>query len=228
VGTRWLVRRLLEGADLPVLERHMLWFGAFPAAEQLLLWRKEALPAVVASGALLEPVQAAAAPAAVSGDPVDLVLRADLAMHLPEALLAKVDRATMLESLEARAPFLARDLVEHAVALPARWKVRRFRTKVILREALAGVVPDEVLARRKRGFAVPVARALAGWLGDRLEERLATSALSRERWDASHVASLLAEHRSGAADHARRLYPVLALLEWHERWLSPGGPPGGG
>ena len=216
VGTRWLVRRLLDGADLPPLERHMAWFGAFPIAEQMLLFRPEARPAIVGDG-LLEPLRAAATPAMATGDAVDALLRVDLLLHLPDALLAKVDRASMLASLEVRAPFLERGLVEYAARLPARWKVRRLSTKIVLREALADVVPKDVLTRRKRGFAIPVAKALAGPLGQRLRDRLATSPLARDLLDATYVTRLLDEHRDGRADHARRLYTLLALLEWADR-----------
>ena len=220
VGTRWLVRRLFEAADLPPLERHLAWFGAFPAGEQVRLFRPEALPAIVGDS-LLGPIREAAAPALPTGDPVDALLRADLLLHLPDALLAKVDRATMLESLEARAPFLERDLVEAAARMPAAWKVKGTSTKVVLREALAGVVPASVLHRKKRGFAVPVSRALSGALGERLSDRLASSRLAHDLFDPAYAQGLLTEHREGRADHSRRLYTLLALLEWSERWLAP-------
>ena len=220
VGTRWLLRRLLDGASLPPLERHRLWFGAFPMAEQLLLFRPESRPAIVGDG-LLEPLRAAAAPAMETGDAVDALLRVDLLLHLPDALLAKVDRASMLARLEVRAPFLERTLVEYAARMPARWKVRRLSTKLVLRDALADVVPKDVLTRRKRGFAIPVAKALAGPLGDRLRDRLASSPLARDVFDAGYVTRLLDEHRAGRADHARRLYTLLALLEWHAAFGGP-------
>jgi asparagine synthase (glutamine-hydrolysing) len=219
VGTRWLIRRLVDGAELAPLERHLLWFGAFPAAEQLSLFRPETLPPIV-SEHLLDATRDAAGPAMVTGDPVDALLRVDLLMHLPEALLAKVDRATMLVSLEARAPFLERTLVETAARIPASWKVGKLATKKIAREALKGVVPAAVLKRRKRGFAVPTGRSLSGALGDRLRERLATGRLARQFFDSKRPLELLAEHRAGKADHSRKLYPLLALLEWGESFLN--------
>src|SRR5205814_7664497 len=131
-------------------------------------------------------------------------------------------RATMLEGLEARAPFLERALVEAATAMPASWKVGRVATKRVLMEALRGVVPEEVLKRRKRGFAVPVSRALEGPLGERLRERLRGS-FARDRLDPAYASSLLDDHVAGRADHGRRLYALLALLEWADAW-APRGP----
>src|SRR5262245_22470510 len=89
IPTRWLVRRLLEGADLPPLERHLVWFGAFSPDEQLRLYRPEARPAIVGES-LYAPSREAIAPALATGDPVDALLRLDVLLHLPDALLAKV------------------------------------------------------------------------------------------------------------------------------------------
>ncbi len=209
----WLLRRFFDGVGRPPLARHLGWFGAFGLEDLPRLFRRDALPATTAA-ACLSDFEAAAAPAATTGDPVDALLRVDLLLHLPDALLAKVDRASMRVGLEARAPFLEPTLVETAARLPAAWKVGRFTTKRVLRRALAGVVPREVLSRRKRGFAVPVARALAGSLGDRLRDRLSSSSAVTSLLDPTLPLALLAAHRAGTADHARRLYPLLALLEW--------------
>jgi asparagine synthase (glutamine-hydrolysing) len=226
VGIAWMVWRLVEGARLEPLERHLAWFGAFPAVEQALLWHAGAMPPCVGEG-LLDTARAAVAPALGTGDPVDALLRADLLLHLPDALLAKVDRATMAVGLEARAPFLERRLVEAVAAMPASWKVRGLKTKVLLKRALTGLLPREVLRRKKRGFAVPVSRALLGPLGERLRARLTSSRLTQDLLDPTHGLALLDEHRRGAADHGRKLYALLALLEWGERRLqaAPTSPP---
>jgi asparagine synthase (glutamine-hydrolysing) len=126
----------------------------------------------------------------------------------------------MLVSLEARAPFLERTLVETAARLPAAWKVGRLATKTVARDALRDVVPPAVLRRRKRGFAVPTGRSLAAGLGDRLRERLETARVAREILDPTRPLALLDEHRAGRADHSRTLYPLLAYLEWSERHLG--------
>jgi asparagine synthase (glutamine-hydrolysing) len=229
VGARWLVARLLEGAAAPPLERHLAWLGGVLPVEQPSLWRRDALPPIVGEGALLAPVEAAAA-GVPRDDAVEACLRADLLLHLSGVLLPKVDRATMLCGLEARAPFLERSLVERAAAVPAAWKVRGLSTKVVLRRALRGTVPGAALRRRKRGFALPVSAALAGRLGDRLERRLSEAALFRDLLDPSVFRALLGEHRRRERDHGRRLWSVLALVEWAERWAGAprGRSPSGG
>ena len=222
VGTRWLLRRLLDGADLPPLERHLAWFGAFPAAEQVLLFRPEARPAIVGDG-LLEPMRAAAAPALGTGDPVDALLRVDLLLHLPDALLAKVDRASMLEGLEVRAPFLeraarrgrgpsARRLEGPRASRRRSSSGRRSRgsSPRTCSPAASGASPS-----RSRGCSWgrwgPASRT--GWHPPASRGTGSTPRYPRR---------LLSEHRSGRFDHARRLYPLLALLEWADRWTGPG------
>ena len=93
-------------------------------------------------------------------------------------------------------------------------KVRGLPTKAILQEAARGLVPDRVIARRKRGLSVPIARWLNGGLADLAEPALgAPPAVS-----GAPTASLLAEHRAGRRNHARKLWPLLIAELWAERW----------
>ena len=131
----------------------------------------------------------------------------DTATYLPDDLLVKVDRATMLASVEARAPYLDREVMELALPAASRIKVRGLTTKAILKKAARGLVPDSVIDRQKRGLSVPVARWLNTGLAPLADRVLDTP--------------LLAEHRSGRRNHARRLWPQLMLALWSERWGIP-------
>jgi asparagine synthase (glutamine-hydrolysing) len=105
-------------------------------------------------------------------------------------------------------------VLELALPAPSRLKVRRFTTKAILKEAARGVVPDHVIERRKRGLSVPVAR----WLNAGLAE-VANRHLARPRlFPGAPTARLLAEHRAGTKNHARRLWPILMAELWAEHW----------
>ena len=128
----------------------------------------------------------------------------DFLTYLPDDLLVKVDRATMLASVEARAPFLDREVMELVLPLPSQLKVQGFTTKAILKEAARGLVPDRVIDRQKRGLSVPVARWLNTGLASLADRLLDTP--------------LLAEHRARRRNHARRLWPQLMLALWGERW----------
>ena len=137
----------------------------------------------------------------------------DFVTYLPDNLLVKVDRGTMLASIEARAPFLDRQVLELVLPAPSALKVRGFTTKAILKQAAQGLVPANVIRRRKRGLSVPVARWLNTGLAPLADRYLAAPHLAPER-----VRTLFAEHRAGRANHARRLWPVLMAEMWAERW----------
>jgi asparagine synthase (glutamine-hydrolysing) len=91
---------------------------------------------------------------------IDLSLEFYTRFYLPENILFKIDRAAMLNSLESRAVFLDNDLVEFCRRLPHQLKCRKGGQKYLLKRALRGVIPDEILTRPKKGFGIP----LRSWL----------------------------------------------------------------
>ncbi len=125
--------------------------------------------------------------------------------YLQEDVLMKVDRAAMMCSLETRAVFLDNDLVAFAERLPTRFKFHRGQRKVLLKKALAGVLPSEILSRRKKGFGIP----MAGWLkqGLPMPEAELPAGLNP-----ALAARRLRAHRSGEADHRIFLWAWLALV----------------
>ncbi len=146
-------------------------------------------------------------------------LRADLSEWLPHNLLQKVDRASMAFSLEARVPYLALPVVRFVAALPDDVKIRGGETKRLLRRALAGVVPAEILDRPKQGFDLPLAAWLRGPLRGLASERLDERAL--RRWpglDAKEAAGLFARHLSGAEDFGLPLFNLLSISLFLERY----------
>src|SRR5438094_283723 len=182
----YMLKQFLAATELPWLERHLTWLGAMK----------------IDDGVIRE--LAAKLDHFLHDDPLNRVMWFDFLTYLPDDLLVKVDRATMLASVEARAPYLDREVMELVLPGPARSKVRGLITKAILKEAARGLVPREVINRRKRGLSVPV----AAWLNTSLAP-LADRLLDTP---------LLAEHRTGRCNHARRLWPQLMLALWSERW----------
>ncbi|HET7026184.1 MAG TPA: asparagine synthase (glutamine-hydrolyzing) [Candidatus Limnocylindrales bacterium] len=149
---------------------------------------------------------------------------ADLMSYLPGDLLVKVDRATMANSLEARAPFLDQELVSFAMRLPASLKVHRTRTKSLLRDVAARLIPADLAARPKAGFSVPIDAWFRDGLGRLFESCvLAPDSLTRDHVDRATTARLLGEHRAGTADHGNILWALLMFEHWAREWL-PGRP----
>jgi len=154
-----------------------------------------------------------------NADALSARLRADLSEWLPHNLLQKVDRASMAFSLEARVPYLALPVVRFVAALPDDVKIRGGETKRLLRRALAGIVPAEILERPKQGFDLPLAAWLRGPLRSLAAERLDQRAL--RRWpglNAKEAAGLFARHLSGAQDFGLPLFNLLSVSIFLDRY----------
>jgi asparagine synthase (glutamine-hydrolysing) len=141
----------------------------------------------------------------------------DLLTYLPGDILTKVDRMSMAVSLETRSPLLDHELVEFAMQIPTALKFRDGRGKWIFRRAVEGLVPAEVLGRRKSGFGVP----LVSWFRSELRhhvERLATPRQPLAEYvDERAVARVVREHLSGRRNHAAMLWKLIVLATWLER-----------
>ena len=154
------------------------------------------------------------------GETLDKIGRADLQTYLVE-LLMKQDQMSMAASLESRVPYLDHPLVEQVTALPARFKLRGWRTKAILRAALKDVVPRAILERRKMGFPVPFGKWIReGWWSVVQEFVLSPRTLRRNLFDPTVLRTLALEHHAGAADHGSRLWLLVNLEIWQRIFLD--------
>jgi asparagine synthase (glutamine-hydrolysing) len=198
--------------------RHHIWFGSFsPDAQDALLTdtAKRASGADVYAGArtLFDECDAT--------DPVERMQYLDTNLYLAEDILTKVDRASMSVSLEVRAPFLDRRVVEYAASLPSDYKLRGKTTKYILKRAIDPLVPPFVTRRGKKGFGVPVAEWLKGRLRPLARDLLSPARLSRHGlFDAAYVARLQDEHERGQANHRKLLWTLLVFELWRESFVE--------
>jgi asparagine synthase (glutamine-hydrolysing) len=143
------------------------------------------------------------------------VLHANFTSYLPDDLLVKTDRCTMANSLEARSPFLDRELTEFVAGLPDHFKLRGSRTKVILREAFADLLPPEIDRRGKMGFGVPVGAWFRGELRDYVRDRLlAPNARYRDMLSGPFVEQLVHDHLSASRNLGPQLWSLLCFEEW--------------
>jgi asparagine synthase (glutamine-hydrolysing) len=144
----------------------------------------------------------------------------DCDTYLPDDILAKVDIASMSHGLEARAPFCDQDVVALGLGLPGHLKLRGGKGKLILKQAFADLVPPEIVARRKKGFALPIGRWLAGRLhGTARDLLLSPEARQRGLFLPSAVESLLDRHRAGE-DHGERIWNLMALETWFREMVD--------
>lgn len=180
------------------------------AAYKMFLSEEVRRELVVGDGAAIEPTVRLFEGIA-RGESLDDILACDLGIYLPDDILVKLDRMSMLHGLEARVPLLDHRLVEAAGRWPVGHKLRGPVTKVALRAALLGRVPAEVVGRRKAGFNVPMARWLVGPLGGLLDELMASQGVGG-LLDGKGVARLVGEHRARVRDHSRSLWAMVCLL----------------
>jgi len=154
---------------------------------------------------------------------LDHLLYLDSKTYLPGDILTKVDRMSMAHSVETRCPLLDHKLIEFAQSLPACLKVKGRSGKYILKQAMAGIIPDKIIHRRKQGFAVPIRK----WFRDELREMLHdiltdTTTRNRRVLNPIVVETLIQEHQSGRRDNSHQLWALLALELWFRRFIDRG------
>ncbi|MBI4401219.1 MAG: asparagine synthase (glutamine-hydrolyzing) [Nitrospirae bacterium] len=143
------------------------------------------------------------------------MLRADLSTWLPDDLLAKVDRMSMAASLEARVPYLDHPLVELVAGISPTLKIRHGVRKAILKDAVAGMVPESILTRRKMGFEMP----LSSWMRGPLRE-FVTDLLAMEGppglFNQAAVERFWDQHLREIQDRSKQVWSVVLVKLWYQ------------
>jgi asparagine synthase (glutamine-hydrolysing) len=229
------LQRLVENINEPAEARYLGWMMTFDEAARLTIYSDDQLDALASAGsALSDPSQAdptslvgMAFAAAGRRDRVTRAMIADLLTYLPGDLLVKVDLASMAHSLECRGPFLDHRVVELAAAMPLDRKIRlrSGRSKVVLKQAFADLLPPPIQKRPKMGFGVPISR----WFRDELKNELTEVlldpvSLNRGVFRPEAIHDLVDEHLEGRREHAFRLWALLMLELWFRRHLDESRP----
>jgi asparagine synthase (glutamine-hydrolysing) len=158
--------------------------------------------------------------AADGADSLSRIQYIDFKTYLPDDILTKVDRASMANSLEVRCPFLDHHLIEYAARLPSSLKLRGRESKLVLREAVADLVPEAILKRPKMGFVMP----MGGWLRTHLRPLVDDYVLAdRARhglFSAETIRGFWREHDAGWRDRTTELWGLLVFNLWYERFLG--------
>ena len=211
-------KRFVRAAHLPPLERHHGWKEIFSV---------EARSELTGRTAPFDPVDVYRHRyrETEGADGLARLQDIDFGIYLVDDLLVKTDRASMAHSLEVRVPFLDPLVTNFAFALPTRHKVRGLSKKVLLRKAVAPLLPREVVHGRKRGFSIPAAAWLRGELVPFARETLSAETLTRQGFFRPEIVSrLIGEHVAGIEDRSRQLWGLLSFTLWYERHVEQDPP----
>jgi len=154
-------------------------------------------------------------------DEVDKAQFISMKTALPNDYLTKVDVATMMNSLEARSPYLDYEVIEFAASIPSGEKVKFGRQKYLLKKLANRYVPHSAIYRKKWGFGIPVGI----WFRNNLERLLkdilfSARASKRGYFNMNYVERLMQEHLQGKCDHTYRLWTLLCLELWHLMFID--------
>ena len=154
-------------------------------------------------------------------DVLSRMLYFDSKTWLVDDLLIKADRMSMAASLELRVPFLDYRLVEFASTIPSKYKVKNGEGKYILKKMMEGILPKDIIYRKKMGFPTPLKLMFQGDLSDYARSTLRSSdTCLNDFFQGDQIDRLLGEHAAGKHDHHRVLWQLIVLEEWLKGYRS--------
>lgn len=211
-------KRFVRSSNYDLITRHHSWFGSFSIEEQTALLTPEVRQQTsddiyLEAREMLEQCDAASE--------IEQMQYLDMNFYMAEDILTKVDRASMAVSLETRAPFLDPRIGQFAASVPLDYKLRGSKGKYILKKSLEGLLPDEILHRKKKGFGIPIAEWLKGRLSPLMHDLLAPERLKEQGlFNAEYVQILIAEHEKGIASYHKQLWTLLVFQLWYDNFLK--------
>lgn len=154
-------------------------------------------------------------------DPLNRMLYVDWMTFLPELNLTYSDKLTMAASIEARVPYLDNEVVDYMERVPSRLKLKWPTSKYLLRESLKGLVPDDIIRRRKAGFGAPIRTWLRKDLREMIDDLLGPESIQRRGFfDYAAVRRLIDDDRSGRADNTYRIWALLTFEVWMKTFVD--------
>jgi asparagine synthase (glutamine-hydrolysing) len=132
----------------------------------------------------------------------------------------------MANGLEVRCPLLDQDLVEFVSQLPARYKLKGFRAKYLLKKAAEGLLPESIIHRQKKGFGIPLAKWLSTDLQDFMLDHLNEATIRRQGiFDYRYVKRLMDEQLAKIKDHRELLWTLIVFQSWYEEYIDNANRP---
>ncbi len=211
-------KRFILGLNYSPEIRNSIWLGSFTPQE------KEELLTPSVKGALKEDtfeIVKFYLKSVKTKEPLEKILYLDMKMYLQDDILVKVDRASMANSLEVRAPFLDYTFVNFVTSLPVNLKLNCFTMKYVLKKAMEQKLPPGIAQRKKKGFGIPVARWFKKELKNLVLDVFESSKIKREGYfNPQYIERLLKEHFEGKRDNRKLLWTLFIFELWREKYLK--------
>jgi asparagine synthase (glutamine-hydrolysing) len=218
ISFEYKVKRFLEGSLMAPSRAHVFWNGTFTDEQKATLVRAK-LPATL--DGVLDELRGAS----LNGDEFAPYLWFDQKYFLADDILNKVDRMSMAHAVEVRPPFLDHRIIEFAATLPSSFKIQGSRQKVILKELMAGKLPQSVLRRSKIGFDIPAHEWLRGPLRSLLLETIdQVGAEHSAFFDLPAISGFVRRHLERRSNLGYHLWGVMVLFLWMKRWRIQTAP----
>jgi asparagine synthase (glutamine-hydrolysing) len=154
-----------------------------------------------------------------ANDNLGRMLYIDTRAWLPDDLLMYCDKATMINSIEARVPFLDKDFIHFIESMPSKFKLSlRLKGKLIHKKACEKWVPFFVIKRPKKGFATPIDKWFRNELGGYIKDQLLNGKIGRRLFNISFIENMVLKHQSGKENFQRHLFALLMLEKWAQQF----------
>ncbi|MGA1839539.1 MAG: asparagine synthase (glutamine-hydrolyzing) [bacterium] len=210
-------KRFIHGNSAPPGIRHTLWMGSFSPEDKASLFNPE-IHERLSSHDTFSPVRDYLVKAKAN-HPLHAILYLDAKLYLQDDLLVKVDRASMANSLEVRVPFLDHTFVDFITHLPPEFKLRRLKTKYLLKKTAGPLLPKNIIHRPKKGFGIPVAKWIKGELRELFQDTFSPERIRREGlFNPVFISQMLDDHINGRVDHRKPLWTLFMFQQWQTRW----------
>lgn len=211
-------KQFLKGVNLSDESQFQTWLGAFAPEEQKELFA-ENINLDFSQKAIYQPIENQLKKQKFP-DSVAKLIYLYSKFYLSDDILFKVDRASMANSLEVRAPFLDLDLVEFLATVPSSYKIHGLKTKYLLKEAMKNELPKNIINRPKKGFGIPLSEWFKTDLKKMLETELASQKIKRAGlFKPEAVEKLLTDHWGGKIDNRKKIWTLLVFEMWRKKWL---------
>jgi asparagine synthase (glutamine-hydrolysing) len=211
--------KLLESVDLEPEQRFVFSRSYYTDAQEMALYMPELCRVLI--GSVAGDRHLAYFAKVGDADFLNRMLYVDLKTFLPELNLTYSDKLSSAASVEVRVPFLDNEVFDFMAGVPADLKLNGFKTKHLMRAALKGKLPKNILQRRKAGFGAPIRTWLRQDLRDMVDEVLSVDSLERRGYfESSTVRKLIADDREGRADNTYRIWALMTLELWHRTFID--------